>query len=218
MSEKRRKNAKLQPDGTYRCSKCQECKPADEFNRCKTNAVTARCRACLGFTRPRRLGDLSHPAGMRICAACRDIKKIDEFPGLVAKGSYCKACAMQRYGRASYVRKDGKLRSEAAHDYRLKSRYGISAVQYEEMLTRQGHGCAICGQRCRSGKRLAVDHNHVTGAVRELLCSNHNAGIEFFDEDLPLMAQAQVYLARHNGDWDGLKEAVRILQDALVAA
>lgn len=41
---------------------------------------------------------------------------------------------------------------------------------YEAILAEQDGGCGICGRPPKSGKSLAVDHDHATGFVRGLLC------------------------------------------------
>lgn len=51
--------------------------------------------------------------------------------------------------------------------------YGLTPSEYEELLELQGGKCAICRGRPVS-KRLAVDHDHTTEAVRGLLCSRCN--------------------------------------------
>jgi hypothetical protein len=43
------------------------------------------------------------------------------------------------------------------------------------MFNAQGGRCAIC--RRKSRKRLAVDHSHITGHVRALLCSRCNRDV-----------------------------------------
>jgi hypothetical protein len=82
--------------------------------------------------------------------------------------------------------------------------YGVDAERYQEMLHEQSGVCAICNQRetiaaRASGKRrdLSVDHNHVTGAVRALLCSACNTAIGLFNEDPALLDKAKSYLLRH---------------------
>lgn len=42
------------------------------------------------------------------------------------------------------------------------------------MAERQGHCCAICRE---AGRRLVVDHDHETGAVRGLLCVPCNSAL-----------------------------------------
>lgn len=58
--------------------------------------------------------------------------------------------------------------------------YGITPQQYRDLYVAQHGCCYICRKakglnpddpRGRGGRRLAVDHNHMTGAVRGLLCS-----------------------------------------------
>jgi hypothetical protein len=73
------------------------------------------------------------------------------------------------------------------------------------MLREQGGVCAICGQTERhcdglSGKLkdLAIDHDHVTGAIRALLCSACNTAIGLFNDDIALLAKAQAYVLQYS--------------------
>ncbi len=86
----------------------------------------------------------------------------------------------------------------------LKSRYGITLEQYDAMLVRQNYVCAICKQpETRKFKDqlcpLSVDHNHVTGKVRALLCNhcNHLLGDAMSDKEILL--QAVLYLEQYSG-------------------
>lgn len=58
--------------------------------------------------------------------------------------------------------------------------YGITSQQYRDLYIAQHGCCYICRKakgknpddpKGRGGRRLGVDHNHVTGAVRGLLCT-----------------------------------------------
>jgi hypothetical protein len=53
--------------------------------------------------------------------------------------------------------------------------YGLSEQEYNELLAWQDGRCYVCGQKPQT-RRLAVDHDHRTGAVRGLLCSNDEWG------------------------------------------
>lgn len=59
---------------------------------------------------------------------------------------------------------------EAARAARLRATFDISIYEYDQILAYQGNACAICRRPPKSGKRLAVDHDHQTGFVRGLLC------------------------------------------------
>lgn len=78
--------------------------------------------------------------------------------------------------------------------YDMKRRFGITIDIYNEMVVSQGGGCAICRGHNKSGKALAVDHNHTTGKVRGLLCSNCNIGIGNLRDSATLCRLAAEYL------------------------
>ena len=75
--------------------------------------------------------------------------------------------------------------------------YGLSIDQYEEMLSQQGGVCVLCGGTNRDGRQLFVDHDHETGAPRELLCGTCNRGIGNFRDNPSLLRKAAAYLERH---------------------
>jgi hypothetical protein len=55
-------------------------------------------------------------------------------------------------------------------------RYGIALTheEYSQMEVAQGGVCKICSKPTKSGRKLSVDHCHVTGKVRGLLCAGCN--------------------------------------------
>lgn len=55
----------------------------------------------------------------------------------------------------------------------LFSKYGITCDDYDRMLVEQYGCCKICGKR-PGKRRLHIDHDHDSGAVRGLLCQNCN--------------------------------------------
>lgn len=68
-----------------------------------------------------------------------------------------------------------KAQKARRSDARVVKIYGLEPGEYDELLAHQGGTCAIPGCRANgTRKRLAVDHDHDTGAVRGLLCGPHN--------------------------------------------
>ena len=73
------------------------------------------------------------------------------------------------------------------------------------MLEAQGGVCAICEKPERSTsrygriKKLAVDHDHDTGAVRGLLCANCNKGIGNLGDDPDILIAGAAYLIAARG-------------------
>ena len=76
----------------------------------------------------------------------------------------------------------------------LKKKYGISLEEYEILLARQHGVCAICEQK--SSQTLCVDHCHVTGRVRGLLCRTCNMGLGYYSDNPAFMRNAAAYLER----------------------
>lgn len=82
----------------------------------------------------------------------------------------------------------------------LRKKYGLTTEKYAAMLASQGGRCAICrGHHAhgrRDAKRFTVDHCHVTGAVRGLLCMKCNTGIGMLGDDPGRLRVAIAYLEK----------------------
>lgn len=112
-----------------------------------------RAMARPGFEYRSRIPKERWPDSGRWCAGCQSF-----IPLHYARGSRCRACA-----------------SQAAHASHIESTYEITREDYDALLAWQGGRCYICGKIPRV-RRLAVDHDHRTGAVRGLLCANDEFG------------------------------------------
>ncbi len=82
----------------------------------------------------------------------------------------------------------------------LKGKYGIALEEYTRMFVKQGGVCAICRRPelkvHKSGTRhsLNVDHCHITGRVRGLLCSPCNTSLGKMGDDPSRLREAAMYL------------------------
>ena len=83
-------------------------------------------------------------------------------------------------------------------DWFYRKTYGITLADYDEIIEQQGGRCAICFSFPYAGRALCVDHDHVTGAVRGLLCDACNRGIGFFQDEPELLRVAIAYLERNS--------------------
>jgi hypothetical protein len=111
---------------------------------------------------------------------------------------YCPKCKQTKQAEEFGQHKgnpDGRDRVcwECKRDRQLRKAFGIGLGQYREMLKAQGGRCAICG-RVPGEKDLAVDHDHVTGSLRGLLCYNCNVMLGAFENKGAAFMQ---YLRRH---------------------
>lgn len=76
----------------------------------------------------------------------------------------------------------------------IKARYGITLDEYNEIIAK---GCAICGE---TEGRMALDHDHSSGRIRDCLCMACNIGLGAFTDDTERMRKAIEYLESHRSD------------------
>ena len=188
------------------CRDCRELKPVSDFSK------NARSRDGLAFYCKRHLAeralksrearrstprvnrtapkDLAIPAGHKWCADCERVLPFADFVRTVRTKSgvhaYCKPCHNKR-SRVSREKVGG------SRTYHLGRRYGISAEEADLMLAEQNGLCAICG----AAPAAHVDHDHDTGAVRQLLCFNCNGGLGQFRDDPDVLRAAAEYVEQH---------------------
>lgn len=99
--------------------------------------------------------------------------------------------------KTAYLKQWREANPDANHTHRLARHYGLTSIQYDAMLTAQQGACAICLQPERGTRRLAVDHDHATGAVRGLLCASCNTAIGHMRDDPQRLRNAANYLLTH---------------------
>lgn len=108
----------------------------------------------------------------------------DRNGGTYANGT-CKACAIAK--ASARVKSMSSFDIQAWH---RKYRYGLGAEEYQRMYDTQGGLCAIC----RVGWAALVDHDHVTGRVRGLLCRRCNTGMGMLGDGVDRLGAAITYL------------------------
>lgn len=109
---------------------------------------------------------------------------------------YC-ATTYSRRGRGLYCSKDcSRAASRARH-------YGLTPAELRRLELDHRDCCGICGRKEQGVResgtpiRLAVDHDHDTGAVRGLLCRACNTAIGAMQDDPDLLLAAAAYVERY---------------------
>lgn len=74
--------------------------------------------------------------------------------------------------------------------YRLKRNFGLTPTDYDQMEREQNGCCKICGKQVK----LHVDHDHVTGTVRGLLCHQCNTVLGLVGESRMTLRKMATYL------------------------
>lgn len=82
---------------------------------------------------------------------------------------------------------------------RTLRRYGLTEQDWDRLLAQQRGKCAVC-RTAQPGLRREswnIDHDHVTGQTRGLLCGRCNLGIGQLGDDPELLRAALHYVERH---------------------
>ena len=58
--------------------------------------------------------------------------------------------------------------------------YGVSLEKFQEMVEKQGGRCACCDET--PNHTLVIDHDHVTGKIRALLCHRCNRFVGIYEK------------------------------------
>ena len=122
--------------------------------------------------KPRKLDNIRD--GEKWCPQCELWVKFEDFTKnarvKLELSIYCKSC--QRDIR------DRKTKDEQ-RDARYRRKYGVTIEQYNQLLSDQSFRCAVCRTPEPGGvnDRFHLDHDHITGNIRGLLCSKCNRGL-----------------------------------------
>lgn len=130
--------------------------------------------------------------GLSYCPKCDETKTLSEFTKdkhtAFGIAIYCKTCHRKK-GKNRYSTHKSEHKNS-----QLKLEYNLTLEQYNEMLTQQDNKCAICGNVNNLQRLMCVDHDHVTGKIRGLLCNRCNLGLGSFTDDVELLKKAINYL------------------------
>jgi hypothetical protein len=147
----------------------------------------------------------------KCCNRCKIVKPINDYyrHSKNRVKSTCKECenklSLENYHKLTDSEKTQRslrnrelMGKQYFKQYKLKTKYGLSLEQYENMLSEQDGKCCICNTQFTEDKKPRVDHNHTNGNVRGLLCHGCNTAIGHLREDTQILKQAISYLEKFN--------------------
>lgn len=106
----------------------------------------------------------------------------------------CVECA-RGHNKNMYAKSENKIPREDRYFLKM---YGINKHEVGLIFDRQDGLCNICFMHLVLGGRnrnsACVDHNHITGKVRGLLCNHCNRGLGMFMDNPKLLESAITYL------------------------
>jgi hypothetical protein len=135
--------------------------------------------------------EMAYNRGNFICKICKEEKPLSNFGKHINNNKYnisrvCKTCSIQ-------LNKESKIRG-----------YNLSKDEFVKKLKEQNYQCKICKSEIKylspnkeKYKSACIDHDHKTGKIRGLLCSNCNRALGLFKDDQSIIKNAYKYLVQY---------------------
>ena len=174
---------------TKPCTLCNEKKSFDQFNKnaMGTFGLYSRCKSCQG--KSNAAWHLKNKE--RRNQAAREWHRNNHEKSEVARKKWY---AKNREQVLAYSKKWFHANRDKVYNNWLKRNYKIDINIYRELLKKQSGLCAGCGR----ARKLIVDHNHKTGAVRGLLCDFCNKAIGYARDSVQILKATINYLHSNN--------------------
>jgi len=135
---------------------------------------------------------------MKTCINCKISKPKEEFYNKrktksgVSLNARCIPC-VNKYTKDYYsIHTDKKKENSLTSQL---SKYGLTPSNYRQMVENQQNKCKVCktdGSLLK--RRLYVDHCHITGKVRGLLCHSCNVALGAARDDISILRALIQYL------------------------
>lgn len=174
------------PEGFRTCWKCKTLKPTTEFHKNPNNVwgLSGVCKVCkyaqsvaYNKANPEKVYRRGHEYYIKHLEERKAYRELHREE----KNAYFKKYRLENLD---------KLKSNL-----YERKYGITLKEFNSKLRSQDGKCAICQKPTHHGKGgFAVDHNHVTGAVRGILCGHCNGGLGHFKDNIQSLHAAIKYL------------------------
>src|SRR3990167_7429107 len=185
---------------TKTCTRCETTKQLEDFSPSKRGrlGIHSQCIDC-GRSQKQVWYQKNRDISIQRSAAYRR-----EHPEWAKNAD---ALHHSRYNwREKFPEKAKKLSSEQAQRRRFR-KYGLTQAQYDQILCQQNEVCAACrevpstssvGQGLNKYDDFVVDHNHVTGKVRGLVCTNCNVALGMIRDNPSTARKLATYLEKNS--------------------
>lgn len=189
-------------------------RPICKVDDCDLRAV-AHELCDMHYRRQKRYGTTTAPERPTVCAvegcgepvtakALCDRHYRRESRGVMPSDRHCGWCgepidpnasSNRRFCSRTCLEHEHAVRRRENHRTIWLRQYGLTPETYAEMFAAQGDRCKICGtSEAPARGSFCVDHDHKTGKVRGILCSECNTGLGKFRDDPDLLRAAIAYL------------------------
>lgn len=160
----------------------------------------------------------------KICKRCGIERPITGYPFHTKRGKYqspCLECRKVFAGPASaaWRKNNPEPWKMSTRKTKVKLKYGLTLDEINNLLVLQDYSCAICDDPIDFGspnknEKPHIDHDHVSGKVRGLLCLTCNTGLGMFRDSRDLLGAADKYLQSRQGNQKPVADTASVRADS----
>jgi len=173
-----------------RCYKCKTDKNITEFydDISRKDLLSSKCKDCSRTYKNLKQAVKTY----KKCPKCKRNLEINNFYRNNGYGdgyqSRCIDC------RTSSKREEWALTPSAEFTRKIMIKYGLTRSDYENLLQEQEGRCKICAELFSDVLLPKIDHSHLTGKVRGILCHSCNVGLGNFKDSIEVLESAKNYI------------------------
>jgi hypothetical protein len=208
---------------TKTCSGCKVEKSITEFNKQarSKDGLKSYCRQCASKSNKkcwangkgkksveetnRRVQQLKQ--GKKYCPSCKQTLSVKLFGvdnrdknGLMVNCKTCEHLRRKQYNPTGA--KNNAERKQRDHYFRMasiKTSYGLTEVDFQDMMNQQKGCCEICSKDFSElSTRASIDHDHDTNKVRGLLCPRCNTLLGTIESNEDLLHKVVEYKDKYS--------------------
>ena len=133
----------------------------------------------------------------RVCRKCTVSKPIEDYHWVSGRRGRRRICKSCDYEAAVFRKKNSPPERNYSH---IRRTYGIDKAGFIELVSLSGGKCMICDReldlttRTNQPNKLQIDHDHVTGKVRGILCFSCNTALGKMQDSPETLKKAARYL------------------------
>lgn len=147
----------------------------------------------------------SNCRGKREVKVCENCNGNFETLSIKVRQGGEKFCSVDCY---KLKRKEGLLSRNERHIlHQKKHKYGLSAIEFTQLINDSGEKCVICETVFTNETKYTspcIDHCHKSGVIRGILCHKCNSGLGLFKDNITSLERAINYLKNSNSDYSSV--------------
>jgi len=136
---------------------------------------------------------IERPKGMKIYSSCRNKMCLAE-DHIREFMRYCRNKHEYTPENTGHDKEGTRYCKACKYAYQKRHYYGLEEATFNQMLIDQGFTCKICKRPFAGQRPHHIDHDHVTGRVRGILCGQCNTLLGMAHDNTAILGAAIGYL------------------------